>query len=646
MFAEQAVDFLRKNPVFWSRLVFCYDPPILDEKGAPLVFESDFSKYQKVHDAFVDAGVKIHTCILHTGWVGVDQYDYSLCDKVLDALFASGKVKYFIPRIKCNVPVDWCRKYPEEVCVYYEGPREPEEIRALVGTERHDWLGYESPVGYYNANGWKDTRPNVGGVISMQSFSSQQWLKDAGIALEKLIRHLESGPYGEKILAYHIAYGTSGEAMPWGRISGRYGDYGYSNQKAFRQWAQKKYGSEKNMMVAWGDYTKEKDIVPPPAFRENKSGITPQQQQWGVDYDRFTTDINTDPMAYFGKIVKQLTGKAVGVFYGYLFHMPRVAYAGHLGWNKVLQSPYIDFFAAPKSYFRCGPGEPGGEMAPTVAINHRKLWVDECDNRTHLTQGENLCNAKTLEETCTVHTRELCKNISHNSGLWYMDLGGNWFDDEGILNNISRLMKVSSRIRTRKYESIAEILYVADENSLFFTPPERINPMEDSLRNWQLSGAPIDTVFTEDLLRLPLDRIKLVIFSASIQYTADQIAQLRKHLSPDCTIVWQGTAPDRSVISPSERDIFLPDLPITVAQARNVVETAGVHCFAPEECTVYADNRILSFFPRVDMNFHVDLSGEKMVYNITDDRSLGKVSTLDLSISAGSGMFFEWSKPE
>ena len=80
MFAEQAVDFLRKNPVFWSRLGFCYDPPILDEKGAPLVFESDFSKYQKVHDAFVDAGVKIHTCILHTGWVGVVQYDYSLCD--------------------------------------------------------------------------------------------------------------------------------------------------------------------------------------------------------------------------------------------------------------------------------------------------------------------------------------------------------------------------------------------------------------------------------------------------------------------------------------------------------------------------------------------------------------------------------------
>jgi hypothetical protein len=36
---------------------------------------------------------------------------------------------------------------------------------------------------------------------------------------------------------------------------------------------------------------------------------------------------------------------------------------------------------------------------------------------------------------------------------------------------------------------------------------------------------------------------------------------------------------------------------------RRIVEDAGVTCLAPENCAVYADNRIISFFPREDMSF-------------------------------------------
>lgn len=141
--------FLRDNPLFFSLLGFCYDPPILDENGEPWAFDKDFERYAGYHDAFADAGVDVHTFVLHAGWVGVDRYDYSLCDKTLQSLFASGKVKYAIPRIKLNVPVDWCAKYPEEVWVYDKGPRDRESIRALVGTLRHDWLGCEDAEGYF-----------------------------------------------------------------------------------------------------------------------------------------------------------------------------------------------------------------------------------------------------------------------------------------------------------------------------------------------------------------------------------------------------------------------------------------------------------------------------------------------------------------
>ena len=143
---------------------------------------------------------------------------YELTDRVLDTIFScGGEDLFYIPRIKLNVPLEWSLANPEELCVYYDGPRDAESIRALVGTEKHDFLGYQSAKGYYTADGWQDDRPNVGGVISNQSFSSKKWLADAGEALRRIIRHLEDGPYGKRILAYHIAYGVSGESCVWGR---------------------------------------------------------------------------------------------------------------------------------------------------------------------------------------------------------------------------------------------------------------------------------------------------------------------------------------------------------------------------------------------------------------------------------------------
>ena len=140
--------FVKNNPVFWSRLGFCYDPPLKNEQGKPLCFVEDLSVFGDYHRSFSDVGVKIHTCILHSGWVGVDEYDYSLTDRVLEEIFFKNPDGYFIPRIKLNVPVDWCKENPEDVFVYPGGPDTVEGVRELVGTLKHDYLGYEAPDGY------------------------------------------------------------------------------------------------------------------------------------------------------------------------------------------------------------------------------------------------------------------------------------------------------------------------------------------------------------------------------------------------------------------------------------------------------------------------------------------------------------------
>ena len=643
----QALKILRDNTVFWSRLGFCYDPPILDDNGEPLVFNKNFKGQLRFHDAFSDVGVKIHTCILHGGWVGVDQYDYSLCDKVLETIFSSGKTEYFIPRIKLNVPVEWCRENPTEVFVYEKGPRDAEEIRALVGTPRHDWFGGERKAGYrthgQGENAFFDTRPNVGGLISMQSFSSKKWLEDAGEALRRLVQHLENSPWGERILGYHIGFGGAAESMLWGRSAGKFGDYGVTNQRRFYEWGIQKYGSKEAMVEAWGERCLE-EVVPPSELRE-KSHIASDDfykdeiaDRWSIDYDLYMSEITTDALIHFGSVVKQVTeDKPVGSFYGYILHMARCAYSGHLGWKRLLESDKLDFFAAPKSYRRCKPGEPGGVMAPTVSINRTKLWVDECDNRTHLVYSENLGNASCPEETYTVMLRELCKNLTQNSGMWYMDLGGGWYDDPGIMAHVSALVKASGELRRKQHRSVAQVTVIVDEYSILCTHPSVVRHTENLLRDLCLTGTPVEVIFSHDVGKIDLSRTRLAVLLTPRYLDDSFITELRRELSPDARLLYCGKTkasngvtlidvPERAyptyvirqadgctpigeredgviAVRNEQGDYIVGDLNAGVGLLRRIVEGAGVHCYAPEECTVYADNRIVSFFPRLDMSF-------------------------------------------
>jgi hypothetical protein len=544
---DNAMKLLKENSVFWSKMGWCYDPPRLGADGKPIAFFENFERFAKFHKDFANAGIKIHTSILFSGWVGVNKYDYELTDRTLDAILKNNPDIYYIPRIKLNVPLDWGRENPEDVFVYFDGPREVEEIRRLVGTEKHDFLGYESKIGYYTAGSWKDDRPNLGGVISNQSFSSKKWLHDAGETLRRLIQHLEQGPYRKQILAYHIAYGTSGETCLWGRISNKFGDYGIANRKAFFDWGLTQYGSLEKLREAWNL---------PELFRDNAEPPSPRHRQHAsstlhdffrtaericTDYDRFTSEINVGAIEHFAKLVKINTGdKPVGCFYGYFLECHNAAYSGWLGYERILSSPYIDFLAAPKSYCRSEPGEPGGELGPAQSVNRRKLWMDELDNRTHLcVSAEKHC--ENMDETRTVMWREFAKNMAHGSGFWWMDLGGGWFDDPEILREVAVIEKTAAKLRSKPGKSIAEILLVVDEESIYHTECNSLfhgEMMRDMIRNANLCGAPTDTYRLIDLETLELSQYKLIIFLNTFKLLPEQWRRIETRIPKHSTLLW------------------------------------------------------------------------------------------------------------
>lgn len=540
------MELLRNNSVFWSKLGFCYDPPRMNEEGKPIVFFDNWDQVKKYHSDFYKAGIRIHSCIVFTGWVGVDRYDYELTDRVLDSIFSCGEELLFIPRIKLNVPLEWSKENPEELCVYYDGPRDAESIRKLVGTEKHDFLGYQSAKGYYTAGGWQDDRPNLNGVISNQSFSSSKWLADAGEALRRLIRHIEDGPYGKRIAAYHIAFGVSGESCVWGRCNiHNSADYGIANTRNFYSWGLKKYGSVEALGKAWcqKDVTETTLLMPTPEEKEKAVDNfreffrTEAKDRICVDYDRFIAQANVNALEHFGKIVKEETdNKAVGAFYGYFMEVARSTYTGYNAMEQLLHSPYIDFLAAPKR-------EGGGEMCPAQSVNRSKLWLDELDNRTCIARGVgNEYKSGGMDETRSVMWREFAKNLSHNSNFWWMDLGGGWYDSPLLLKEIARLERTARELRKYETHSVSEILVIVDEEAFYLHKtsyylhhclfPRLINSMNRV-------GAPWDLYRRKDLEELDLSKYKLIIFANPFSEDPAQLEQeLYPRLSAGTVLVW------------------------------------------------------------------------------------------------------------
>lgn len=497
-------NILRDKTIFWSRLGFGYDPPLLDEEGLPVLFNDTLSELN-YHKMFYDKGIKLHSFLVNSGWIGIDKYDYTITDKVMDAAASIGDDILLIPRIKLNPPLDWCKKYPEELFVY-DAPKNAEEIKNMVDTPKHDILGYEAPNGYYmGAPEYK--RPNVGGEISLQSFSSDVWLKDAKEALKRFIEHVEAR-YSNKILGYHVAYGVSGETILWGRESHRYGDYGINHIKKFKAYLKDTYHIDADIPTPDERYKKHNTIE---EFLRVNNNVS-------VYFDEFTAKVNAHAAEELCKTVKEVNPERLsGIFYGYLV-VHNVVYTGHTEIDYLLNSPYVDFFAAPKSYYRCSPGDSGGEISIPQSINLKKVWVDECDVRTHLTQKADKQSdwlSDDVKQTKNALIRELSKNVSHNSGLWFMDLGGGWYNDPAMMDIVEELNSINEFLRQREPKSASDILVLIDERSILQAGVSEAcfrAYCKDFVWNAKKAGVLIDIFRLSDVKSIDLSQYKAIVF--------------------------------------------------------------------------------------------------------------------------------------
>lgn len=505
-------------------------------------------EYRDRRKVIDEIGSDVCMMALPSGWKGIGDYNFDLVDDILNQLLKDYPHRYFIPRVHMGPPRDWMRAHPEELMVYWKGPTDPEEIRAMVGTSYQDAVGADG-----GAKPYPDQR------ISMQSISSPIWLHDALEAWEKLIRHLEESPYADRIIGYVPQFGNHGECVWWGawrdQGDGRRGDFGIHHRTLFFDWALEKYNSLEALRDAWHipDLTRENCSVTTPPERWSWGGkklrdVLLADDQRQVDCNEFHCKCCFDAIEAFGKRAKEVSGKLVGAIYGYL-QAETVGYDGHAAIDRAINSPYIDFCGSPKGYHYCMAGEPGSSQGPAQSFCRKMMWIEENDCRSHHAMALDPARSPAnLEETITCFWREMYRALTFGHGFWWTNLLGyrdDWFTDEGLIAMFKEQTKFYKKWAPKPRKSVTEVLFVEDEQS--YVHMTQLSGMQRGLRlrlerELRLSGVPVDHYRVNDMLEMDLSQYKMIVFTHAFVMPQETWKKIEQRIRPDACIIWNYAA--------------------------------------------------------------------------------------------------------
>ncbi len=247
----------------------------------------------------------------------------------------------------------------------------------------------DAPPWWRAANPDECTRYNSStGTEYAASMGSEKWLADSAEFLTAFVKAIEGSPASKRVIGYSLMCAHGGEWAYTGAGEGRIGDYSAPALRYFRAWLKRKYGDQAWIDTA-GVPTEEERARSLPGFIRD-----PKTDARAIDYDLAFSDMTVDNILMWSRVVKKETGGRclTGVFYGYLTWQTgltnAVAPNGHLALRRLLESPDVDFFTAFPSYNVREPGQAAHILLPVESIQAAgKLVFDECDNRTHLTQG-------------------------------------------------------------------------------------------------------------------------------------------------------------------------------------------------------------------------------------------------------------------
>lgn len=422
---------------------------------------------------------------------------------------------------------------------------------------------------------WHDLYPDEIEICSdgtdyRQSFASKVWRDQAKEFLGAYIAHLQKIGVADRIISYQVGAGHTGEWVK-GKVSMYYltGDYSEPMQRHFRAWLQRRYkGDVHALQTAWNNpgVTFETIEVPSDVEQFTTKHLTfrdPRQEHNVIDYYICLADLCSDLVIDFCRTVKEATqGRSLaGAFYGYLMELawnagffsegPDSEYStyqrsGHLGLDKVLRSPHIDFLVSPYSYGFRGIGGEGCSMLPTESLRlHNKLYIFEDDTRTHTDTHPAYGRVRNLGESTAILRRNLAYVLTHGQGIWWLVNKGAVLPSlEPVFKPLLEQFQELGRFALMTDRTpCAEVAVLLDDESFFYETVK--NDLDfplifkQRLTGLPRMGAPYDLYLLDDFIEGRLRPYKLYIFLNAFKLDEKRRTALKKELQRDGRVaVW------------------------------------------------------------------------------------------------------------
>lgn len=456
--------------------------------------------------------------------------------QVRGVLQACREANVFI-RLHINPPHWWLQQHPQEAVQYADGPVE------------------ERPFGppFNLEDGDNDRSFRI-------SLASETWRQSAGEKLIEFCQRFSETKEADSVVGMHIACGIYGEWHYWGFIE-HDPDCGPAMSRAFRTWLRHKYKTDEALCKAWNSrqWTLDTATVPDSDERRHTAdGIfrIGEQEQRVIDYFSCQQRVMVDDINIFTSLTKKQWPRPliVGVFYGY-FHMTfsRQATGGHLCTENILDCPTVDYLAAPQSYWEESRALGGSSHSRGIIESvqlHGKLWLDEVDNGylQDLKKIDFVRSGPLGEpEYKAILQRSVLYPIMRNAGFWYYDFGPNrssgWWDSPYYLNPIRRMKTLSDDMLHKEIRSVADVLYVWDDQSFYYVKngwtPVSEDQIDRAVEEALHSGAVGDHIYFFDLDRIDLKPYKMIVFMNVYKMTkAQRSFVLNKVAKEQRTLLW------------------------------------------------------------------------------------------------------------
>lgn len=436
-----------------------------------------------------------------------------------------------VVRFHVNAPFWWNEAHPEECTQFADGPVDTTlKAGPPFHNEQHD---------IHRA--------------LRASLASSTWRVSAGEKLAEFCRNLSQTPEGNAVVGIHVAGGIYGEWHYWGFIE-HDPDTGPAMTAYFRAWLRAKYKTTAALQNAWKTtaFTLGNATVPDTTERlRTHDGFfkDPALDQRTIDYFTAQQQVVADDALFFCRLVKETWPRPIvtGIFYGYL-HMTfnRQTVGGHLFVKQVLESPHVDYLAAPQTYWgesrkAGGSGNSRGIVESTLL--HGKLWFDEIDNG-YLHPPTDFDNIRYRErydpEYASVIRRCALLPLMRGIGFWFYDFGVQkgfgWWDDPRYLAAMRAEKAFFDARQNVPYRSEADVLYVWSQDVFYYLKsallPISLNVLDHSTEQAMRCGVVGDHAYDFDLDRVNLDQYKAVVFmnvykltDAQRRFIAEKVAR-------------------------------------------------------------------------------------------------------------------------